>query len=239
MSGHPAESASAKSTLAKVLRLSIEEDIQNFLSNHRVQPEQSLILDDDLPASLLENIDLEQWYSDIDGVGHESHDVHTFFQQLLSHWIQTSTIGSIPYAKNMHEFPDESKPDFAMCYGSDKQPPYILLFLGEESEFPDREGLEERLRAMATSQLRNRGQVESEVMIAGVAALGTRVKSSIRKRQPGSERVETSPSYWRLGHLRGRSSTESWGMGIDDPLFRRFLREVAEYGYRKALAAMN
>ncbi|KAJ5721930.1 uncharacterized protein N7483_009864 [Penicillium malachiteum] len=209
-------------------------------SNHPVraspQPEQSLILDDDLPASLLENIDLEEWYGDIDDIGHESHHVHTFFQQLLSHWIQTSTIGSIRLPQNMHEFPYESKPDLAMCYGSNNQPPYILLFLGEESEFPDREGLAERLREMATSYLRSMGQIESEVMIAGIAALGKRVKFSIWTRQPGSERVEISPSYWRSGDLRG--SPENWGMSIEDPLFRRFLCEVAEYGYRKALNAL-
>ncbi|KAJ5633718.1 hypothetical protein N7528_001560 [Penicillium herquei] len=148
-------------------------------------------------------------------------------------------MGSIQYAHDMHEVPDELKPDLAMCYGPNKRPPYILLFLGEESEFLDGEGLTEKLRHMATSYLRSMGQVESEVMIAGIVAVGTRVKFSLWTRQPGSEKVEISPSYWRPGDMRVSGSPENWGMSIENPLFRRFLREVAEYGYRNALAALN
>ncbi|KAJ5727700.1 hypothetical protein N7493_005520 [Penicillium malachiteum] len=148
-------------------------------------------------------------------------------------------MGSIRYAEDMHEVSDDLKPDLAMCYGPHKRPPYILLFLGEESEFLDAEGLTEKLRHMATSYLRSMRRVESEVMIAGIAALGTRVKFSIWRRQPGSERVEISPSYWRSGDMRVSGSPENWGMSIEDPLFRRFLREVAEYGYHNTLAALN
>ncbi|KAJ5113130.1 hypothetical protein N7456_001664 [Penicillium angulare] len=193
------------------------------------QPEPSLVLSKMPQDSWLADDQLYEFYSDIVAREHDHYQVAMFYQLLLFHWLQTSTTGAT-FNTLKEEVPGLGYPDLLACQGTSKEPPYLLGVLCDDNWrlTPEKvkqraENLGEIIQEIGRKYFEGLGEVDEDVQLAGLVAIGTQVKCFIMVQKAGTAEVTTeiNPPH------RGQT------VNLDDPLFHLFLVKVAKDGQKR------